>query len=634
MPPLQAFGHHWNISSDDFVFPGLTDLIVRSLWVICSLVIFIVHNPFGCSTFVWLPIVSLMIFLNVLSGGLSFALAMLSAQGSIMEMEKRRHVSTLLYARLPVFFVEVIWTITTTLLSFNIFYNADNLCKIESGIRIAVVIEWILVISIFIGAICVFNPHEGRRMDRSLVDERLYWKRNFFLCKMRADSQVRQALDDIAMLISQFFEDNNYVISDIIAGLLLLVHSPHKRIPPPIESIIKTENELPHWMKLPNCLKYASRYFEFAFAVYGWPHYIACNCACGAWYLLCKKLNCCCRSHANRRNFTLMGDNCCSCHSSALELMLDDECTLAFVCFRNGLFEVPFAVVIDHHTNAIVIAIRGSASFMDIITDLSLDDEMLDSIDVDSDPILRSDKELDGYGEIRVHRGILKSARYIYETLQANHIIEDAQQRYPNYHIMICGHSLGAGIGSLLALFLKIKCPDIRCYAFAPPGSVISENGIYVTEKSTLSFVLGDDVVPRMTFQSISLLKTEVERELTTTDKAKYEILIKGIFKLIVSYPFSLHRVDNISTQGFANLTENFTDLRHSESIGTREERIMLRPPGHLLHLTFENQKIKDRVNFNWINHLSLAEIQLTSSMLSDHLPYNIHKALLIAKEY
>uniref|UniRef100_A0A1I8B882 sn-1-specific diacylglycerol lipase n=1 Tax=Meloidogyne hapla TaxID=6305 RepID=A0A1I8B882_MELHA len=506
MPPLQAFGHHWNISR-----------------VICSLVIFIVHNPFGCSTFVWLPIVSLMIFLNVLSGGLSFALAMLSAQGSIMEMEKRRHVSTLLYARLPVFFVEVIWTITTTLLSFNIFYNADNLCKIESGIRIAVVIEWILVISIFIGAICVFNPHEGRRMDRSLVDERLYWKRNFFLCKMRADSQVRQALDDIAMLISQFFEDNNYVISDIIAGLLLLVHSPHKRIPPPIESIIKTENELPHWMKLPNCLKYASRYFEFAFAVYGWPHYIACNCACGAWYLLCKKLNCCCRSHA-------------------LELMLDDECTLAFVCFRNGLFEVPFAVVIDHHTNAIVIAIRGSASFMDIITDLSLDDEMLDSIDVDSDPILRSDKELDGYGEIRVHRGILKSARYIYETLQANHIIEDAQQRYPNYHIMICGHSLGAGIGSLLALFLKIKCPDIRCYAFAPPGSVISENGIYVTEKSTLSFVLGDDVVPRMTFQSISLLKTEVERELTTTDKAKYEILIKGIFKLIVSYPFSLHR--------------------------------------------------------------------------------------------
>ena len=91
--------------------------------VICSLIIFIVHNPFGCSTYVWLPIVSLMIFVNFLSGGLSFALAMLSAQGSIMEMEKRRHVSTLLYARLPVFFVEVIWTIITTLLSFSKFFE-------------------------------------------------------------------------------------------------------------------------------------------------------------------------------------------------------------------------------------------------------------------------------------------------------------------------------------------------------------------------------------------------------------------------------------------------------------------------------------------------------------------------------
>jgi len=43
--------------------------------------------------------------------------------------------------------------------------------------------------------------------------------------------------------------------------------------------------------------------------------------------------------------------------------MLDDECTPAFVCFRNGLFEVPFAVVIDHHTNSIVIAIRGKFKF-------------------------------------------------------------------------------------------------------------------------------------------------------------------------------------------------------------------------------------------------------------------------------
>jgi hypothetical protein len=57
---------------------------------------------------------------------------------------------------------------------------------------------------------------------------------------------------------------------------------------------------------------------------------------------------------------------------------------------------VPFAVLIDHKTQAIVIAIRGSASFMDLITDLSLNEDVFNSVDVDSDPILKSDKELDG----------------------------------------------------------------------------------------------------------------------------------------------------------------------------------------------------------------------------------------------
>lgn len=45
------------------------------------------------------------------------------------------------------------------------------------------------------------------------------------------------------------------------------------------------------------------------------------------------------------------------------------------------------------------------------------DDEIL-SVDVDADPILRQDTSLDGNGEIRVHRGMLRSARYVYDTLR------------------------------------------------------------------------------------------------------------------------------------------------------------------------------------------------------------------------
>ena len=111
-----------------------------------------------------------------------------------MDVERRKHVTTLIYARLPVFIVEFIWTFATTLIAFGIFFikicnlnhadvfhNLDTMCKIAMGIRIAVIVEWILIVALFIGAIIIFNPLEGRRVDRSMVDERLYWKRKFFL---------------------------------------------------------------------------------------------------------------------------------------------------------------------------------------------------------------------------------------------------------------------------------------------------------------------------------------------------------------------------------------------------------------------------------------------------------------------
>lgn len=90
---------------------------------------------------------------------------------------------------------------------------------------------------------------------------------------------------------------------------------------------------------------------------------------------------------------------------------------------------------------------------MDLITDLSLNCERF-SVDVDTDPILREDATLDD-GEVRVHRGMLNAARYVYNTLKANKVLEQLLMMNPEYQLVICGHSLGAGIASLLTLLLK-----------------------------------------------------------------------------------------------------------------------------------------------------------------------------------
>ena len=47
---------------------------------------------------------------------------------------------------------------------------------------------------------------------------------------------------------------------------------------------------------------------------------------------------------------------------------------------------------------------------------------------------------------------------------------------YRDYELVIVGHSLGAAIASLLAILLRSQFPTLRCYAYSPPGCVLSEN--------------------------------------------------------------------------------------------------------------------------------------------------------------
>lgn len=54
-----------------------------------------------------------------------------------------------------------------------------------------------------------------------------------------------------------------------------------------------------------------------------------------------------------------------------------------------------------------------------------------------------------------MHRGMMRSARYVFETLCVNKVLENAQVMHPDYNVVVCGHSLGAGVACLLVLLLK-----------------------------------------------------------------------------------------------------------------------------------------------------------------------------------
>lgn len=102
----------------------------------------------------------------------------------------------------------------------------------------------------------------------------------------------------------------------------------------------------------------------------------------------------------------------------------------------NDLFRAPYLISLDHDWDAIVIAIRGTYSASDLLVDLKLDSEILD-------------ESLDESHKYQVHSGFFKTAQNIVNDIVTHNILKDivkSDARASNYHIVVCGHSLGAVI--------------------------------------------------------------------------------------------------------------------------------------------------------------------------------------------
>ncbi|VEL30432.1 unnamed protein product [Protopolystoma xenopodis] len=78
-----------------------------------------------------------------------------------------------------------------------------------------------------------------------------------------------------------------------------------------------------------------------------------------------------------------------------------------------------------------------------------------------------------GVCENIAHGGITRGARRICAKLEELHLIELAQKLRPDYPIVVTGHSLGAGIATILSILLRSKYPNLTCLAFSPPLSLV-----------------------------------------------------------------------------------------------------------------------------------------------------------------
>ncbi|GAX74972.1 hypothetical protein CEUSTIGMA_g2418.t1 [Chlamydomonas eustigma] len=172
------------------------------------------------------------------------------------------------------------------------------------------------------------------------------------------------------------------------------------------------------------------------------------------------------------------------------------------VHWRSNTFEPVHYLALDRKFQKIVISIRGTTDFSDVVTDL-----VGRPVPHDFTPSLTG----------HVHEGMLHAARFVVASIRT--ALQRAVTQEPDFKVLVTGHSMGGGIASLVALLLHSdpsglsrsmsNCVRAVCLA---PAAVMDEHLSSTCNSFIASIVLGNDVVPRVAVHSVTKFVQEVAR--------------------------------------------------------------------------------------------------------------------------
>ncbi|KAH7850074.1 hypothetical protein Vadar_027513 [Vaccinium darrowii] len=157
----------------------------------------------------------------------------------------------------------------------------------------------------------------------------------------------------------------------------------------------------------------------------------------------------------------------------------------------------PYMIYLDHDNADIVLAIRGLNMVKESDYFVLLDNK------------LGQTKFSGGY----VHNGLLKAAEWVF-SMECG-ILRELIERNPSYTMTFAGHSLGAGIVTLLAMLViqnrekvgNIERKRIRCFAIAPARCISLNLAVRYADVIN-SIVLQDDFLPRTTMALEDVFKS------------------------------------------------------------------------------------------------------------------------------
>ncbi|KAM7538690.1 hypothetical protein Aperf_G00000048804 [Anoplocephala perfoliata] len=566
MPYLKFFRRTWKYAEDEIAIP----IIVAGVYFLIS--------PFWGKFSGIQPqaIFITTVVLGLIQIILLIILAVVSSQGGVFDVGKRKnlwiwllfHAAVLLLEF--VFYCVSIWQVNALYrgekqkATYSEFVSVICWCSILMCAIVLEITDWILHFDIngnlkyrfYMNFLYdggdIETDDEKRELIKSIREVSNSSWQNFLRNKVVSshqgeDESLDTAIKAVSAVLVDYLTDLDITLSDLALGLTLLSWQSlqwvggHSRVP--AENVLKQtdpvttdlaapldENMKSPMQKLEKNWLHISRlkrYSHLVNASYGWIWYYTTNpCDCVALNRLCRRLSC--RNPPApdlqidlENGITGPGGCLCAgrnCYLAAfLEMSQLETSNILVFAINDKFYDASVMLVIDDITEAIVVIVRGTLSGSDTLIDMVAAGE----------PLRDEDYDLPEEKQFVAHSGMGRTAKNIASRILEDQWIESARQLRPDYPVVITGHSLGAGLVSLMCVFLKPRFPEVKAYAFSPPGGLMNKNLADFTQDFLCSVTYGYDWIGRLESQTVEDLRARIFHALCIYKVPKFKALGK-----------------------------------------------------------------------------------------------------------
>lgn len=203
---------------------------------------------------------------------------------------------------------------------------------------------------------------------------------------------------------------------------------------------------------------------------------------------------------------------------------------------------------------------------------------------------------------------MVAAAIYICSIIADKQILERANEELKlvdanpcaQYPIIVVGHSLGAGTAAILSIMLKEKYRNVICFAFAPPGGLLSEDAAEYSKNFVVSVVLGKDIVPRLGLHQMEKLRFDLIKTIKQCSSTKMKVILKScclghkdlsMEQFVDEFKMEIPEDDEATRLSDAD-EFNKLSIHPNDSSVSLTVHTPLYPPGSIIHLV-KNYSIK-----------------------------------------